>query len=246
MNGSDAAPVLRARAAQGVRQPGGPGPRGRQRGPRRRSGRDPRDHGAEWLEVDAALPPGRAGPAHGRGDLGGRAAHRPDVRAGPGPAAPRRRRVRVPGLPPDGRADGDGERRVARAAGRPLPAICPPPGRRAAGAGRARGPGRLPAHGAVRRAAAAGRDHPRAGQRPDAGAGRRAHRQPRQRRHPGHPPAGRQPAPGRADAGHRHPRHPDRGHRRPDDLDARRTFIDETRLQGGTTGHLGTLAGLER
>ena len=56
----------------------------------------------------------------GRGDLAGRAAHRPAGGAGAGPAAPRRGRVRVPGVPPDGRADRRGERRAARAAGRAL------------------------------------------------------------------------------------------------------------------------------
>jgi ABC transporter len=40
--------------------------------------------------------------------------------------------------------------------------------------------------------------------------------------HPGGPPALREPARVRADAGYRHPRCADRGHRGPDDLDARR------------------------
>ena len=70
--------------------------------------------------------------------------------------------------------------------------------------------------------APAGRDRPRAGQRPARRPGRRAHRQPRQRGHPGGAPAVRQPACGRADAGHRHPRLPDRRHRRPAHLHARR------------------------
>ena len=130
--------------------------------------------------------------------------------------------LRVPGLPPDGRAHRGRERRAARAAGRPLAAGGPAAGGRAAGPGRAGRPGQVPALGAVRGPAPAGRDRPGAGQRPAGGAGRRADRQPGQRGHPGGAPAVREPAHGRADAGHRHPRLPDRGHRRPADLHARR------------------------
>ena len=51
----------------------------------------------------------------------GRAPHRPDGGEGTGPDAAHRRRVRVPGLPPDGRAHRGGERRAAGAAGRSSP-----------------------------------------------------------------------------------------------------------------------------
>ena len=85
---------------------------------------------------------------------------RPDGRAGPGPAAPRRRRVRVPGLPPDGRAHRGRERRTARAAGRALAAGGAAAGGRAAGAGRAGRPGRVPARGPVRRASGSGSRSP--------------------------------------------------------------------------------------
>ena len=68
-------------------------------------------------------------------------------------------------------------------------------GRGAAGAGRAGRPGQVPALGAVRRPAAAGRGRPRPGRRPAGRAGRRAHRQPGQRGHPGRAAAVRQSAP---------------------------------------------------
>src|SRR5437762_7201507 len=61
--------------------------------------------GAERLrEVDPAASAGRAGPAVWRGGSAGREPGGPDERAGPGPAAPGFRRVRLPGFPPDGRA----------------------------------------------------------------------------------------------------------------------------------------------
>ena len=159
----------------------------------------------------------------GRRGVAGRPAHRPDGRAGPGPAAARRGRLRLPGLPPDGRADRGRERRAARAAGRALAARGPSAGGRAAGPGRAGRPGRGSCPSALSgRPAPAGRDRPGAGQRAAGRPGRRADRQPRQRSDPRGAAALRRPARGRADAGHRHPRRADRGHRRPADLDARR------------------------
>src|SRR4029453_17239832 len=72
------------------------------------------------------------------------------------------------------------------------------------------------------RPAAAGRDRPGVEQRTVGRSRRRTNRKSGQRRHPGRPPPLRAPARGRADAAGRHPRRPDRGHRRPADLDARR------------------------
>ena len=74
---------------------------------------------------------------------------------------------------------------------------------------------RPPALGALRRRAATGRHRPRPGQRADHRVRRRAHRQPRQRRHLGGAPALRGPARRRAHARRRHPRRADRGDRGP-------------------------------
>ena len=79
--------------------------------------------GAQRLrEVDAAAPARRAGPALGRRGVAGRAPHRRHRREGPGPDAAHRRRLRLPGLPPDGGAHRRRERRAAGAAGRTLAA----------------------------------------------------------------------------------------------------------------------------
>jgi hypothetical protein len=59
----------------------------------------------------------------------------------------------------------------------------------AAGAGRAGRPGQIPALGAVGWSAPAGGHRPGPGRRPAGGAGRRAHRQPRQRGNPAGAPA---------------------------------------------------------
>ena len=180
-------------------------------------------HGAERLrEVDPAAPAGRAGPAVGRGGSAGREPGGPVERAGPGPAAPGLRRVRVPGLPPDGRAHRGRERGTARAAGWPAGPGGAAAGDRADRAGRSGRTGRVPARGTVRGPAPAGGDRPRAGQRAAGGPGRRAHRQPGQHRRAGGAPAVREPARGRADAGRGHARLADRGHGGPDDLDAGR------------------------
>jgi energy-coupling factor transporter ATP-binding protein EcfA2 len=78
---------------------------------------------------------------------------------------PRADRVRVPGLPPDGRADRGGERGAARAARRARAAHRPAAGHRAAGASRAGRPGQVPARAAVRRPCATGRSPTRQGTR---------------------------------------------------------------------------------
>ena len=71
------------------------------------AGRDAGRDGAERLrQVDAAAPAGRPGAPVGRRGVAGGAPHRPAEREGAGPAAPPRDRLRLPGLPPDGRAHG--------------------------------------------------------------------------------------------------------------------------------------------
>ncbi len=205
------------------------------------AGRDGRDHGAERLrEVHAAAPARRAGPAHRRRDLAGRPATWTAVRAGAGPAAARGDRVRVPGLPPDGRADRGGERRAARAAGRALAAGGPAAGRGAAGPGRAGRPGRVPARRRCPEASGSG------SRSPARWSTTRWSCWPTSR-----PATWTAPPPGRAAAVrplHQAGQtlvivtHDPRIAATADRMISMRdgAFIDETRLQGGTSGRLGT------
>src|ERR687897_1342016 len=111
------------RVAQALRPGRRTGARCRRSRPRCRPRRDGGRDGAQRLrQVHPVAPAGRPGPALRWTSLAGRAAHRPDRGAGPGPDATQRRRFRVPGLPPDGRAHRGGERRAAGAAGGTLTA----------------------------------------------------------------------------------------------------------------------------
>ena len=83
------------------------------------------------------------------GGVAGGAAHRPAEREGAGTAAPHGDRLRLPGLPPDGRAHRRRERRAARPAGRALAPRGTTPGHGAAGTGRAHRPGQASALGAL-------------------------------------------------------------------------------------------------
>ena len=94
-------------------------------------GGDAGHHGPERMrQVHAAAPAGRPRPVHGRRTLAGWSPPGPAGGTGARRAQARRGRLRLPGLPPDGRADRRRERRTARAAGR-RPA--PPARRRATG-----------------------------------------------------------------------------------------------------------------
>ena len=120
-----------ARAGEGIRPGSGPRARARRGRAGCAAGRDAGRDGAERLrKVDAAAPAGRPGAPFGRRGVAGGAPHRPAEREGAGSAAPPRDRLRLPGLPPDGRAHRRGERRAARAAGRALAARGTTPGRR--------------------------------------------------------------------------------------------------------------------
>ena len=146
MNGSADGSGARPGAAQGLRQRRRAGARRRRGRPRRRSRRDAGDHGAERLrEVDAAAPTRRPRPAERPASCGcaGRRIDRLSERA-LAHLRRRRDRLRLPGLPPDGRADRAGERRAAGPAGRALAAAGPRSAPRTARRGRARRPGRPP------------------------------------------------------------------------------------------------------
>ena len=142
-------------------------------------------------QVHAAAPDGHPGQADGRDGAHHRPGRGPDDRPGTVGAAGLPDRVRVPAVLPR-RAPERARQRGRRAAvcrdpARPAAAA----GRRRAGPGRARAPGRRPADPAVGRRAAAGRDRPGDRRPPAGGAGRRADREPRlrhRRRDPG--PAG--------------------------------------------------------
>ena len=211
------------------------------------AGRDGGGDGAERLrEVDAAAPARRPGPAHRRRGVAGRAPHRPDGRAGAGPDAARRGRVRVPGLPPDGRAHRGRERRAARAAGRALAAGGAAAGRRAcwSRSGWPTGPGSCP-----RRCPAASASGSRSPGRWSTS---------RWWCWPTSPPATSTARPpwtcsGCSSSLHAAGQtlvivtHDSRIAATADRLISMRdgAFVDETRLTGGTTGRLGALAGLE-
>ena len=98
-------------------------------------------------------------------------------RPGRGPQHPHR--LRLPAVQPAADPLGLAQRRAAARLRRGGPGRAPRAGPAGAGPGRARRAGRPPAERALRRPAAARGDRPRAGHRPGADPGRRAHRQPR-------------------------------------------------------------------
>ena len=186
-------------------------------------------------------------PSAGRAVAGG-TADRPTIRAGAGAAPPSRGRLRVPGVPPHGRAHRTGERRATGPPRRTLASSRRGSrARQLARPGRPRRSRRPPSLGTLGRSATKGGDCQGARQRAATPSCRRADRQSRQHRH-----AWRccrlfeSLACPRAHARHRHPRRANRRDRRPADHDARRRVCRrDATLGGGTRVNSADFIGLE-